>query len=103
MGALPSRASPATEIDSRRVSFDLPTRNPEGTSLARLSSLHDQTRDYVEIVVVDNFLTDSTRPLAARLADQVLAVVPEGRAQRNIGATAAIRVDGRFPRTRQDD
>jgi hypothetical protein len=103
VGALPSRASPATEIDSRRVSFVVPTRNPEGTSVACLSSLHDQTRDYMEVVVVHSFLTDSTRPFAACLADQLLTAVPEWGVERIIGAAAAVRVSRRLPRTRQDD
>ena len=64
----PFESPPSTEVDPRRVSFVVPTRNPERTSVACLS-LHDQTHDSVGIVVVGDFLTDSTRPLGARLAD----------------------------------
>jgi glycosyltransferase involved in cell wall biosynthesis len=88
MSASSPRAKPAA-VDPRRVSFVVPTRNSERTIQACLAPLRDQTHNNVEVIVVDNFSTDSTRPIAEGLADQVLIAGPERSAQRNIGAAAA--------------
>jgi glycosyltransferase involved in cell wall biosynthesis len=84
-----SSGLPSTEVDPRRVSFVVPTRNSERTIVACLAPLRDQTHSNVERIVVDNFSTDDTRLLAAPLADQVVVAGPERSAQRNIGAAAA--------------
>lgn len=75
--------------DHAVVSVIVPTRNNVRTIEACLASVRDQTYPHVELIVVDNASTDTTRTIADRFADQVLAGGPERSAQRNLGIEAA--------------
>ncbi len=54
-----------------------------------MESIRRQSYPALELVVVDNFSSDSTPDIARRFADLVLQVGPERSAQRNAGVRAA--------------
>jgi len=71
------------------VSVIVTTRNSARTLEACLRSIRRQTYQNIEVVVVDNASSDSTREIAARYADSVTSLGPERSAQRNYGASIA--------------
>lgn len=71
------------------VTVVIPTRNSEKTLGDCLDSVSRQRYRNVEIVVVDNDSSDSTREVAKRYADMVFNAGPERSAQRNYGANRA--------------
>ena len=67
------------------VSVIIPAKNSEATIVECLKSVRAQTYKRVEIIVVDNFSTDLTVPLAEEYADLVLQGGPERSSQVKIG------------------
>jgi len=74
---------------SDTVSVVVTTRNVERTLAACLRSVRDQTHAAQEVIVVDNFSTDSTAAIARQWADRVVEAGPERSSQRNIGFAQA--------------
>ena len=68
------------------VSVIIPTKNSGRTIRACLESVRAQTYRNFEIVVVDNFSTDSTVRIAKEYADLVLLAGPERTSQVKQGA-----------------
>jgi len=68
------------------VSVIIPTKNSERTLRACLESVRAQTYRNFEIVVVDNFSSDSTVRIAKEYADLVLLAGPERTSQVKQGA-----------------
>ena len=68
------------------VSVIIPTKNSERTIRTCLESVRAQTYRNFEIVVVDNFSTDSTTRIAKEYADVVLLAGPERTSQVKQGA-----------------
>ncbi len=67
------------------VSIVITTKN-EGKNIENcLKSIKEQTYKNIEIIVVDNFSTDSTRETALKYTDKVYEKGPERSAQRNYG------------------
>jgi glycosyltransferase involved in cell wall biosynthesis len=76
-------------MSTRLVSIIVPTRNSE-THLARcLASIENQSYRPLEIIVVDNNSTDSTRRIAERYAARFFTWGPERSAQVNFGVAKA--------------
>ncbi|MFQ5911017.1 MAG: glycosyltransferase family 2 protein [Thermoplasmata archaeon] len=71
------------------VSVIVPSRNSGETIIPCLNSIHGQSYDNTEIIVVDNFSTDDTVSKARGLAERVLQKGPERSAQKNHGARNA--------------
>lgn len=71
------------------VSVIVPTRNNSATIEACLKSVRQQTFRSIELIVVDNYSTDSTVEIASRYADKILLEGPERSSQRNRGAVVA--------------
>lgn len=69
------------------VSVIIPTKNSEKFLENCLKSIKKQKYKYIEIVVVDNNSTDSTKKIARRYTDLVFNKGPERSSQRNFGAT----------------
>jgi glycosyltransferase involved in cell wall biosynthesis len=67
-----------------KLSAVITTRNEEANIAACIRSF-DDFRDEVEVVVVDNFSSDSTRQIAESLGAKVFDKGPERCAQRNFG------------------
>ena len=83
------------------VSVIVPTRNSEQYVDRCLKSIRSQNYPNIELIVVDNFSTDSTLVIAHSYADLILTAGPERSAQINIGAKRATgefvyRVDSDF-------
>jgi glycosyltransferase involved in cell wall biosynthesis len=83
------------------VSVIVPTRNSARFLERCLTSIRRQTYSRIELLVVDNYSTDSTREIASRWADKVLVHGPERSAQVNYGVLNAngeyvYRVDSDF-------
>ena len=68
----------------KRLSVVITTRNEEA-NIANCIHAFDAVREDVEIIVVDNASTDSTKKIAADLGATVLDKGPERSAQRNHG------------------
>src|SRR5207245_3206454 len=68
------------------VSVIMPTRNSARTIRKCLESVCGQTYRNFEIVVVDNFSSDSTVRIAREYADLVLLTGPERTSQVKLGA-----------------
>lgn len=68
------------------VSVIVPTKNSAKTLDASLSSIREQTYPNIELIVVDNFSTDTTQEIAKKYTEKVFAKGPERCAQRNYGA-----------------
>lgn len=84
-----------------KVSVIIPTRNSAAFLEQCLASILDQDYPNLEIIVVDNFSTDTTVTIASRVADIVLTFGPERCAQLNEGARISTgdylyRVDSDF-------
>src|SRR5438445_12743944 len=68
------------------VSVIIPTKNSERTIRRCLESVRTQTYRNFEIVVVDNFSSDSTVRIAKKYADVILLAGPERTSQVKQGA-----------------
>jgi glycosyltransferase involved in cell wall biosynthesis len=73
----------------REVSVVVPTRNSARTIEACLQSIKRQTHAAIELIVVDNFSTDSTAVIARQYADAFMVRGPERSSQRNVGARSS--------------
>jgi glycosyltransferase involved in cell wall biosynthesis len=71
------------------VSVIVPTKNSASTLGDCLLSLTKQTYESVEIIVVDNFSTDSSLEIAGRYTSDIFKIGPERSAQRNFGVDQA--------------
>ena len=71
------------------VSVIVPTKNVERTMDRCLRSITAQSWPAVELVVVDNFSTDTTFEIARRYADIAVQAGPERSAQRNLAIERA--------------
>jgi glycosyltransferase involved in cell wall biosynthesis len=71
------------------VSVIVPTRNSARFLVQCLRSIRAQSYTPLEVIVVDNHSSDSTREIASRYADKVLTRGPERSAQVNEGAREA--------------
>lgn len=71
------------------VSVVIPTYNSSRTIENCLISIHNQDYPNIEIIVVDNFSTDSTFEIAEKYADLPLQKWPERTAQKNLGIQKA--------------
>jgi glycosyltransferase involved in cell wall biosynthesis len=71
------------------VSVIVPTRNSELTIDKCIESIVSQTYEPIQIIVVDNFSTDSTREIAQRLGAVVVQSRGERSKARNLGAKMA--------------
>ncbi|MCH7730856.1 glycosyltransferase [Patescibacteria group bacterium] len=78
---------------SEPISIIVTTKNEEGVIERLLKSVKAQTYKNIEIVVVDNYSSDSTRDIAKKYTDKVFLEGPERSAQRNYGARKS---KGRF-------
>lgn len=67
------------------VSIIIPTYNSARTLEQCLISIKNQDYDDIEIIVVDNNSSDSTKEIASKYADKVLNKWPERTAQKNFG------------------
>jgi glycosyltransferase involved in cell wall biosynthesis len=69
------------------VSVVIPTKNSAGTLEACLRSIRDQTYSNIEVVVVDNFSTDTTQRIVSQCCTARFWRVPGERSEaRNLGA-----------------
>ena len=71
------------------VSIIVPTKNSAQHLAACLQSIHDQTYQNIELIVVDNNSTDDTKKIAQRFTKNVFNHGPERSAQVNFGVTKA--------------
>ncbi len=76
-------------MSNNSVSIIIPTKNEEDHIGACIKSCLDQDYDSVEIIVIDNYSTDSTREIANRMGVQVYEQGPERSSQKNFGAKKA--------------
>jgi glycosyltransferase involved in cell wall biosynthesis len=70
-------------MSKQLVSVVVPTKNSALTLKACLDSIKQQIYPDIEIVVVDNFSSDSTPDIAKKYADKFFSRGPERSAQRN--------------------
>lgn len=75
------------------VTVIVPTRNNEPTISACLYSITQQTYQSIELIVVDNKSSDSTKSIARSYTSHVYDHGPERSAQRNFGA---LRAKGKY-------
>ena len=73
--------------NNRLVSVIVPTKNSAQFLEACLQSVKDQSYKHIEIIVVDNYSTDTTKEIAKKFTDKVYNKGPERSAQRNYGAS----------------
>ena len=83
------------------VSVIVPTKNSSDTIDLCLSSIINQTYKNIEIIVVDNYSTDTTITIALKYTKKIFTVGPERSVQMNFGAKMAsgkyiYRVDSDF-------
>jgi glycosyltransferase involved in cell wall biosynthesis len=71
------------------VSVIVPTKNSARTLEVCLQSIADQTYKNIEIIVVDNFSTDSTQEITKKFTKHYYQKGPERSAQVNYGVTKA--------------
>lgn len=71
------------------ISVIVPTKNSARTLEACLQSVKAQTYKHVELVVVDNFSTDTTPEIAQKYADKFFTKGPERSQQRNFAVEQA--------------
>lgn len=77
------------ELNVPLVSIIVPTRNSAATLQDCLQSLKNQSYPHIEIIVVDNFSTDSTTEICATMNVTFLQRGPERSTQRNVGVAHA--------------
>jgi len=90
-----------TALENPKVSIIIPTKNSSKTIAACLGSIANQYYKNVEILVIDNYSTDSTTEIARRYTSAVYTLGPERSFQINYGAKMAsgkyiYRVDSDF-------
>lgn len=68
-----------------RISIIITTKNEEAVIRACLASIRSQTYKHVEIILIDNGSTDSTRTIAKEFTSKIYIKGPERSAQRNYG------------------
>ncbi len=83
------------------VSVIIPTKNSSSTLARCLDSIMNQTYKNIEIIVVDNYSSDTTLDIANRYTNNIFTIGPERGAQINYGANHAsgkylYRVDSDF-------
>lgn len=71
------------------ISVIVPTKNSAGTLSACLESIAEQTYDNIELIVVDNFSSDTTPDIAKKYTKHFFSKGPERSAQRNFGVKKA--------------
>lgn len=71
------------------VTIVVPTKNSSKTIEDCLRSLTRQTYNHLEIIVIDNNSTDSTKQVAEKFTDLVFNLGPERSVQRNFGVRKA--------------
>jgi glycosyltransferase involved in cell wall biosynthesis len=71
------------------VSIIVPTRNSAAVIADCLESIRQQTYPHIELIVVDNNSTDTTKSIASTFTPRVYNIGPERSAQRNYGARQA--------------
>jgi glycosyltransferase involved in cell wall biosynthesis len=67
----------------------VPTFNNQLTIAACLESVHSQTYDHLEVIVIDNFSTDFTFAIASRHGDKIILHGNERCEQANYGVSIA--------------
>ncbi len=72
-----------------RVSVIVPTKNSSAHLEQCLLSIRSQTYRNIELIVVDNFSTDTTLAIAKKYTDAVYTLGPERSTQRNAGVRHA--------------
>lgn len=78
-----------TSRSFQTVSVVVPVKNSSRTIEACLKSIRNQSYPHIELIVVDNKSTDSTRLIASKYADLVLKGGRERSSQRNLGLAKA--------------
>jgi len=68
-----------------RISVIVTTKNNENTIEDCLKSIKDQSLKAFELIVVDNFSSDSTLKISKEFSKKVFSMGPERSAQRNFG------------------
>lgn len=71
------------------VSIIITTKNSARTLEKCLISVKNQSYENIELIIVDNGSTDTTKEIARRFTDKVFDFGPERSAQRNFGAKEA--------------
>lgn len=71
------------------VSVVVPTKNSERTLRRCLKSIQSQDYTKIEVIVVDNFSSDSTPQIAEKFASHFYSKGPERCTQRNYGVSSA--------------
>ncbi len=74
---------------SSLVSVIITTKNESGVIRKLLSSLKNQSYKNIEIILIDNNSTDSTKEIAKKFTKRIYNFGPERSAQRNFGAKLA--------------
>ena len=77
-------------MDKPIVSVIITTKNSSNTLKACLESIQDQTYKNIEIIVVDNDSSDSSKVLASNYTDKVYNIGPERSVQRNFGVIQSV-------------
>jgi len=72
------------------VSVIVPTFNSSASLAACLQSIHDQSYENIELIVVDNNSRDNTKEIAQRYTQKVFNCGPERSAQRNFGVAKSV-------------
>lgn len=76
-------------VNTPLLSVVIATRNESTNIRTILESIRKQTYQRIEVIVVDNASTDSTKETAKKMGAQVFEKGPERSAQRNFGASKA--------------
>jgi glycosyltransferase involved in cell wall biosynthesis len=74
---------------TKSVTVVVPTKNSERTLEACLYSISHQNYEHIEIIVIDNHSTDSTKKVAIKFTDKFYTKGPERSVQRNYGVSKA--------------
>lgn len=75
---------------SELVSVIIPTKNSELFIENCLESIKNQSYKNIEIIVIDNNSTDSTKKISEKFTDKVFTKGPERSAQRNFGFSKSL-------------
>lgn len=73
------------KVESPLVSIVVTTKNESTNIDSCLRSIHGQSYENIEIIVVDNFSTDETKSIAKKYTSHIYDYGPERSAQRNHG------------------